>query len=161
MKYSDQISISEAQKEKAKKAFERFKKRKPKNLDDSFHNAHEEAFRKIDCLECANCCKTTSPIFRDIDIQRISKKLKVSTREFEQLYLRLDEDNDWVLKQSPCHFLGPDNKCFIYDVRPQACREYPHTDRKRMVQILDLTRKNMEICPAVVFTVEKVIKDFD
>ncbi len=80
----------------------------------------------------------------------------MSTVDFENEYLKMDDEGDWVLQESPCHFLLDDNTCFIYEVRPQACREYPHTDRKRMVQILDLTEKNVEICPAVAEVVEKV-----
>ena len=133
-------------------------KKKPKNLDDKFQSAHQKAFQKIDCLECANCCKTTSPLFRDIDVTRIAKKLKCSTKEFEKNYLKRDEDNDLVLQTAPCTFLNDDNSCSIYDIRPQACREYPHTDRKKVVQVMDLTEKNMLICPAVsriLFDVQK------
>ena len=69
--------------------------------------------------------------------------------EFERMYVRIDEDNDYVLKSSPCPFLNDDNTCFVYDVRPQACREYPHTNRKNMQQILNLTQSNTLVCPAV------------
>jgi Fe-S-cluster containining protein len=72
----------------------------------------------------------------------------------------MDEDSDYVLKQSPCTFLGIDNKCSIYEYRPLACREYPHTDRKNMHQILDLTLKNTEICPAVARIVEEISGKF-
>ncbi len=69
----------------------------------------------------------------------------------------MDEDGDYVLNQSPCTFLNLEtNKCDIYDIRPLACREYPHTDRKNMHQILGLTQKNMDVCPAVVLIVEKI-----
>lgn len=47
------------------------------------------------------------------------------------MYLRVDEDNDKVFKSMPCPFLGEDNLCSIYDIRPKACREFPHTDRKK------------------------------
>ncbi|NBU47652.1 MAG: YkgJ family cysteine cluster protein, partial [Flavobacteriales bacterium] len=62
----------------------------------------------------------------------------------------------YVLKSSPCTFLGDDNYCNIYEVRPLACREYPHTDRKNMFQILDLTAQNSKICPAVSRIVQKI-----
>ncbi len=124
-------------------------KKKPKQLDTIVHNLHEEAFEKIDCLECANCCKTTSPIFRDKDIDRIAQFLGVRPAQLVEQYLHLDEDNDYVLNQAPCPFLGSDNYCSIYEARPKACREYPHTDRKNFHQILDLSLKNMSICPAV------------
>ena len=132
-----------------KKLFANWKKKKPKELDSLFLNAHTKAFRSIDCLSCANCCKTTSPIFREVDIKRIAKVLRMKEVQFNNEFLRLDEDGDYVLKQSPCTFLGADNKCSIYEHRPLACREYPHTNRKNMYQILDLTEKNALICPAV------------
>lgn len=132
-----------------KKLLQKLRKAKPKLVDDAFHAAHQEVFKKMDCLSCANCCKTTSPIFRDADIRRISKELRMKPSQFQETYLRLDEENDFVLKSSPCAFLGADNYCTIYEFRPLACREYPHTDRKNMQQILDLTLENTLICPAV------------
>lgn len=127
-----------------------------KDVDDTFHTLHDEAFEQIDCLTCANCCKTTSPIFRDVDIDRIAKHMGMRPSHFTERYLHIDEDNDWVLNSSPCAFLGADNYCSIYEVRPKACREYPHTDRKHMTQILELTYKNTMVCPAVASIVEKM-----
>lgn len=135
--------------------FNKLKLRKPKDLDEVFHEAHEEAFAKIDCLTCANCCKTTSPIFYQKDIERASKALKLKPGTFIEKYLRLDEDNDYVLQVAPCPFLNPDNYCGIYNDRPNACREYPHTDRKKIQQILDLTFKNTLVCPAVLRITEE------
>ena len=134
--YKQSIEKSLAEKEVIKKTFQKLKQKKPKELDAAFHSLHDKAFQKIDCLACANCCKTTSPIFRDVDIKRIAKYLRMKEQQFIQQYLRMDEENDYVLQQSPCSFLGTDNKCDIYEFRPLACREYPHTDRKNMFQIL-------------------------
>lgn len=36
--------------------FNRLKRKKPKGLDDYFHDAHDEVFEQINCLTCANCC---------------------------------------------------------------------------------------------------------
>lgn len=127
-----------------------------KKLDQMFHEQHDHLFEKVDCLECANCCKTTSPIFRDVDINRIAQHLRIKPSMFTEKYLHIDEDGDWVLNQSPCFFLGEDNKCSIYEHRPKACREYPHTDRKNMVQILDLTYRNTLVCPAVAKMVQNI-----
>lgn len=143
--------IAEAKKKRKdyEKLMRKLKKMKAKKLDAFFGDEHDKQFEKIDCLDCANCCSTTSPIFRDVDVKRISKYLRIKPVEFEKSYLRRDEDDDLVLKSSPCSFLDEDNSCSIYDVRPMACREYPHTNRKRMEAILDLTKTNSEICPAV------------
>ncbi|MBU3027640.1 YkgJ family cysteine cluster protein [Zobellia galactanivorans] len=141
-----------------KKFFTKLKKRPPKNLDYIMQELHEEEFERTDCLDCANCCKTTGPLFTRADIERIAKFLRQKPQAFIEAYLRIDEDNDYVLQQVPCAFLGADNYCSIYDVRPKACREFPHTDRKKFQQISNLTLKNVAICPAAFNIVEKMKK---
>ena len=137
-----------------KKYFAKLKKKQRKRLDLLMNEIHEEEFQRTDCLTCANCCKTTSPIFTEKDISRISKYLKMKDEKFISQYLQRDTDDFLVLKTAPCTFLDQDNSCFIYDVRPKACSEYPHTNRKKFIQITDLTLQNTEICPAVFNIVE-------
>ena len=141
-----------------KQFFKKLKKRAPKDLDYIMQELHDEEFEKTDCLTCANCCKTTGPLFTDRDIARISKHFKIKPQQFIETYLRVDEDNDYVLQSVPCPFLGYDNCCSIYDVRPKACREFPHTDRKKFQQIANLTMKNVAICPAAFNIVEEMKK---
>jgi Fe-S-cluster containining protein len=143
-----------------KKLFDKLKRSKPKDLDDVVHELHEKEFETMDCLTCANCCKTTSPIFYDRDIDRAAKRLKMRPSEFIDKYLHIDEDKDHVLNSAPCPFLDHENYCVIYEDRPTACREYPHTNRKRFFQILDLTLKNTAICPAAFRIVEELKKKF-
>lgn len=151
MKEELRLKLEEAKskRKEVNRFFKKMKQRPPKKLDDTFHELHEVTFDKIDCLDCANCCKTTSPIFYDKDVDRMASHFKMKSSAFFATYLKIDEDGDQVLKSSPCPFLQDDNKCEAYDARPKACREYPHTNRKRMHQILDLTAKNTRICPAV------------
>lgn len=138
-----------------KKYFAKLKKRTPKKLDLIMQELHDNEFEKTDCLTCGNCCKTTSPIFTDKDIERISKHLKMKVVNFISSYLERDTDDFYVLKTAPCTFLDlNDNTCFIYDVRPKACREYPHTNRRKFIQITNLTLNNTTICPAVYHIVE-------
>ena len=127
-----------------------------RRVDELFHSAHHDVFQQLDCLQCANCCKTTSPIFYQNDIERAAKALRMKPGEFVTKYLRIDEDNDYVLRSAPCPFLDGENYCSIYDDRPKACREYPHTDRKKVVQIMELTHKNTMVCPAVLEIVERL-----
>ena len=154
--------LPELSKEKmpeSKKYFQKLKKRTPKRLDLIMQDLHDEEFKKTDCLECGNCCKTTSPLFTDVDIRRISKSLKMKEHQFIDQYLQVDDDDFYVFKGSPCPFLDlNDNMCFIYDVRPKACKEYPHTDRRKFIQLTDLTLKNTEVCPAVYSIVEALKK---
>ena len=141
-----------------KKYFDKLKKKIPKNLDYVMQELHDKEFKFIDCLQCANCCKTTGPLFTTADIERISKHLRQKPQQFINQYLRVDEDKDYVLQELPCTFLDAENKCIIYEVRPKACREFPHTDRKKFQQIADLTLKNLAICPAAFNIVEKMKK---
>tara|TARA_R110000765_G_scaffold81230_1_gene158935 strand:+ start:5362 stop:5853 length:492 start_codon:yes stop_codon:yes gene_type:complete len=141
-----------------KKFFAKLKKKTPKNLDYMMQELHEAEFKRTDCLTCANCCKTTGPLFTNADVERISKSFRMKPQKFIDTYLRIDEENDFVLQQVPCAFLGADNYCSIYDVRPKACREFPHTDRKKFQQISNLTMKNVEICPAAFNIVEEMKK---
>ena len=129
--------------------FAKLKKKPPKKLDYLMQELHEEEFIRTNCLECANCCKTTSPIFLESDIERVAKALKMKSADFITEYLHKDDEGDYVLNYAPCPFLGFDNKCIVYESRPKACREYPHTNRKRMNQILKLTLTNSQVCPAV------------
>lgn len=149
---------AETLKKENKAFYEKLQRTKPKKLDDCFHELHHRVFETVDCLTCANCCKTTSPIFYNRDIERLSKHLKQKPGDFIEKYLRVDEDKDYVLKQAPCPFLGSDNYCSVYDARPTACREYPHTDRKRMEQILKITYNNTLVCPAVLEITEQLKK---
>ena len=138
--------------------FTKLKKKPPKQLDYVMQELHDAEFKRTDCLNCANCCKTTGPLFTAKDIQRIAKSFRMKAQQFTEIYLRLDEENDYVLQSVPCIFLGADNYCSIYEVRPKACREFPHTDRKKFQQISNLTLKNTEICPAAYNIVEEMKK---
>jgi Fe-S-cluster containining protein len=153
---SDLKQAASKRAEEHKKLLAVMKKKNSSEVDKVFQRLHEEAFEKIDCLKCANCCKTTSPIFYQRDIERLAKHFRIRPSEFIEQYLHIDEDNDYVLNSAPCPFLGDDNYCSVYDSRPTACREYPHTDRKRVQQIFNLTLKNASVCPAVFQILEQI-----
>jgi uncharacterized protein len=129
-----------------------------RKLDDRVHALHEAVFEKINCLNCANCCRTLGPRIIDADVRRIAASLRIKPSAFADHYLLVDEEGDYIFRSMPCPFLGSDNYCSIYDVRPRACREYPHTDRRRVYQVLPLTLKNNAICPAVFEILERLRK---
>jgi Fe-S-cluster containining protein len=134
------------------------KKMKQPSVDDLFHPLHDEAFRQFDCLCCANCCRTISPIVAEKDIDRLARHFKIKPAALIDKYLHIDEDDDYVFNTTPCPFIMPDNYCMVYENRPKACREYPHTDRRNMQQITKLTMKNCEVCPVVYSIVEELKK---
>jgi len=156
--YKEIIQKAKGNKKSIKKYLNRLKTKKVKRLDEQVHELHAEVFEELDCLQCANCCKTTGPLFTDRDISRISKHLGLKPADFEEQYLKVDEDQDWVLKSTPCTFLGSDNYCSIYEVRPKACATYPHTDHVGFQNILEITDKNTRMCPAAAKVVEKMME---
>jgi hypothetical protein len=117
---------------------------------------HEEAFEKVDCLQCAACCKNYSPRFKTTDVKRISKHLGQKESIFIETYLRVDEDGDFVVKASPCPFLGSDNFCSIYDVRPSDCARFPYTDEDVIIKRQALTLKNATFCPITFYVLERL-----
>ncbi len=119
---------------------------------------HDEAFEKIDCVKCANCCKTYSPRFKTPDIKRIARHLKMKEGNFIETYLKIDEDGDYVAKSTPCPFLGADNLCSIYEQRPSDCHRFPYTDEDVLIKRQDITLKNSTFCPIVYFVLEKLVE---
>ena len=117
---------------------------------------HDEAFSKIDCLQCANCCKNYSPRFKTPDVKRISKVLGLRESDFIEKYLRVDEDGDFVVNAKPCPFLGADNFCSIYEDRPSDCRRFPYTDEDVIIKRKELTLKNSGFCPITYYVLEKL-----
>lgn len=118
---------------------------------------HEEAFSRVDCLQCANCCKNFSPRFKTPDIKRLSKLLQLRESDFIETYLKVDEDGDYVANTSPCPFLGADNYCSIYEDRPSDCRRFPYTDEDVIFKRQPLTLKNSTFCPITYFVLEKLV----
>src|SRR5919199_2076818 len=130
------------------KAFKQFLQRADKNkVLKQLPQLHEEAFEKVDCLQCAACCKNYSPRFKTTDVKRISKHLRMKESVFIDTYLRVDEDGDFVVKASPCPFLGSDNFCSVYNVRPSDCARFPYTDEDVIIKRKKLTLKNASFCP--------------
>lgn len=156
IEYEKLLSDAKAKKKENKSFFEKLKKIPGRELDSVMHELHEKAFEKIDCLKCANCCKTTGPLLKNKDIDRLSEELRIRPANFVAEYLKIDEDNDYVFKKMPCPFLKEDNYCSVYSARPNACREYPHTDQRNIRSILPITYLNSMICPAVAFVVEEM-----
>ncbi|SHE82892.1 YkgJ family cysteine cluster protein [Dysgonomonas macrotermitis] len=158
---SDKYAALAVKAEKDKPEFLLFYKKNKKRLekmDSIVHDLHERHSAEIDCLSCAACCKSLGPAIYDKDIERMAKALRMKPSDMMTEYLRIDEDGDYVFKTMPCPFLMPDNYCSIYESRPKACREYPHTDRKKFAQIYKLTVKNTSTCPIAYEVLKDLVK---
>ena len=141
------------------KLYKNFLARADKNkVYKQLPDLHEEAFKKVDCLQCAACCKNFSPRFKTPDIKRISKHLRMKEGDFIETYLDLDKEGDYVVNSKPCPFLGEDNFCSIYDQRPSDCQRFPYTDEDVILKRPVLTLKNSTFCPITYYVLERLRK---
>lgn len=129
------------------------------HLKKAFHQSHHEVFQEIHCLDCGNCCKTIPPRLLPGDIEKLSRAVRLTSSRFLEKYCTADEEEDHIFRHMPCPFLGSDNYCSVYESRPKACREYPHTGSNRISKLQRLTRENASICPAVFLMIERIHRD--
>ena len=109
----------------------------------------QKVWAETDCLACANCCKTMTPTFSKADIQRISKFIRMSPKDFVAKWLYKEEETgEWMNRSLPCQFLGSDNKCTVYEVRPKDCAEFPHHNKQPFDLYNETFHNNIMYCPA-------------
>ncbi len=154
-----ELSLLAKKAEASSKHLFRKHKKIVEKLDDHVAVLHEKYTAQYDCLACGNCCRSLGPFLTDRDIDKIAKALHLKPSAVVEKYIRIDEDGDYVFKIMPCPFLMPDNYCQIYENRPKACKEYPHTDRKKFYQITNLSIKNSHVCPIVYEVLEDLKKE--
>lgn len=132
----------------------------PRGIDNLTANIDKEVWKEVDCLSCANCCKTMTPTYTEKDIKRIAEHLEMTSDEFKKKWLKKERNTgDWLNKSTPCQFLNlKDNKCSIYDVRPVDCSGFPHLPKKRLKDYMHVHKQNVEFCPATYKMVEKLME---
>jgi Fe-S-cluster containining protein len=126
-------------------------------IDAVVHRLFKEVSAKIDCTDCANCCKQISPLLQSKDIGRFIIHLKTSQDAFVDRYLvESDEEDGFHFKSRPCPFLK-DNLCSVYSARPDDCRSYPHLGNEDFVFRLNQACSNCPVCP-IVYNVYELLK---
>lgn len=127
-----------------------------KSIDAAASALDTKVFDKVDCLQCANCCKSTPAIVTRPDAKRIAKHLGIPPKTFIKKYLLEDYDGSLMINGVPCTFLNEDNSCQIYEVRPTACREYPHTAQFGFHRRPRMNAQNTLVCPATYEIVKRL-----
>jgi len=146
-------------KRRIKSFLTKLEKQPPRGLDQMAADADKQVWKELNCLDCANCCKTMSPTYTKKDMQRISKHLGMSEKAFKEKWLYKDKTGDWMNKKQPCQFLDlSTNMCKIYSVRPLDCAGFPHLTKKKMVDYMHVHKQNIEYCPATYSMVEKMME---
>jgi uncharacterized protein len=145
---------------KFKSFLRKIEKNPPKNLDATAEVIDAEVWQEVDCLSCANCCKSMTPTFTPKDIKRIAAHFEIRPIDFKNQWLKYDKkDGDWVNVKQPCQFLNlQNNMCSIYEVRPLDCAGFPHLKKKKMVEYIHIHQQNVEYCPATYKMVEKMME---
>lgn len=150
-----------AQKKKGKlvKFLKKLDKIVPEGFDQLVAETDEAVWQDVDCLECANCCKTMTPTYSTKDIRRIAKHFGITQKEFKAKWLYQEEETgDWMNTSTPCQFLQDDNKCSIYEIRPSDCAGFPHHYKKEFDLYNDTYIGNVERCPATFELVNRLRK---
>jgi uncharacterized protein len=125
--------------------------------DEEAAELHQRAFQIVDCTRCANCCRTMDVILDQADIDRIAGHLGTTPAALIAEHLEpCPEGNAWQMRAKPCAFLGADGRCTIYDVRPAACREFPHTDKPGFTGRKMGHARNALQCPIVYWIIEEL-----
>jgi Fe-S-cluster containining protein len=90
------------------------------------------------------------------DIERIAGRLGMTPEDFTARHLHAVEGEEFEITSKPCPFLGSDNRCTIYEFRPDCCREYPYTDKPDFATRTYGHSQNTLVCPAVFWIVEQL-----
>jgi len=87
-----------------------------------------ERMPAFSCRLCGDCCRNRAIMLYDHDVERLRKAeihdFYEETSELERYLtgapyrMRLRDDGS-------CVFLTDDNRCSVYDLRPDTCRRYP------------------------------------
>lgn len=158
--YAKILASALSRRKQIKTFFAWIEKNRPKDFDRRCNELHEKVFAEIDCLKCANCCNTVGPLLLDKDIEKLAASQQMKPAAFAGAFLRVDEDNDYIFKKMPCPFLLADNCCSVYDSRPKACREFPHTQQNKLLGKLKITYENTFVCPGVSLIINEVIDSY-
>lgn len=121
-------------------------------VERQFRKAAQEIHARIDCRQCAECCRVGEVELSERDIEKLARFLGIEVAAFLERYTARDEFNDLILKRTEagCVFLDG-NECTVYEARPGNCERFPHLLRgagsiqSRMWQFVD----RATYCPIV------------
>ena len=127
-------------------------------LDAIVHRLDAYVASKIDCRQCANCCRELAAAMGREDIARLAKAEGVTPEQFEKKYLdKTDEPDRFLIRQKPCPFLSG-KLCRHYRARPESCAEYPFLHNADFATRSTMALWNLPYCP-IVYNVYELLKD--
>ena len=86
--------------------FLKFKcKLKAEEIDQRVFAATRRVWAGIDCTKCANCCREVHPTFSEGEIDRLARRLAMTSEQFIEAFLQRSEPGDdtpWKTRTTPC-----------------------------------------------------------
>ncbi len=125
-------------------------------IDQLVFKLNETVTPQIDCTTCGNCCQSLMINVEDADVERLSRHLDVAEEIFYERYIeRSNEGALAVMNSIPCHFLF-ENKCTVYEARPNECREFPGLHHPGFNKRLFAIFMHYGRCPIIFNVVEQL-----
>ena len=86
---------------------------------------------KAECERCGECCRIEGIVrLTDENIGQMSEILGITQAEFIANWTEVAPDRKClILKDAPdgaCIMLTDDNRCRVYEARPEKCRTFPY-----------------------------------
>jgi len=128
-----------------------YSKLSAEEVDRLVSQISDRVWKVVDCTTCGNCCRKVSPMFDKKDVERLARHLGTTESEFVAKHLlpaESGEDFPWIMRERPCPFLR-ENRCSVYDQRPDSCRCYPYLDKPDFVYRTLSMMERLYDCPAV------------
>lgn len=118
---------------------------------------------EIECINCGRCCKKLKPILSDKDQRRLANRLTITVEQLREQYLEYEDCDDepgWQIRNAPCPF-QKNNKCMVYEDRPDNCRQYPYLHMPDFVCRTWGMIERTFTCPIVFCVMEELKKELD
>jgi Fe-S-cluster containining protein len=90
---------------------------------------------RIDCTQCAQCCRVATVQVSERDVERLARYLRIPRDRFLADYTMESAEEGRILKRTEsagCVFLDG-NTCTAYEARPDICQRFPHVVRGAVV----------------------------
>jgi len=146
------------QKSKLRGFLTKVEKNPPLLLDVYATDIESQVWKETNCLSCSNCCRSMTPTYNMKDLRRIATHLGMTIKAFKEKWLYQNKQGEWMNRSQPCQFLDlKTNMCSIYEVRPADCAEFPHLNKRKMVEYMHVHKQNVQYCPATFNMVEKLM----
>jgi uncharacterized protein len=116
------------------------RERDDEDIDGVVKALSQKYFALIDCMQCANCCRSLHIEFKQSELYTIASTLGQSMETFQKQSMSEGSVNP------PCPMLNG-NLCSIYQNRPDICSSYPHLEQPEFTSRLMGVIGNLAICP--------------